>query len=205
VPGATVNDAMLAGVAAGLADWLAEAGEPVRDLRTLMPVDVVRTRSDRPGPSNRASRSLVRLPVTEPDAVERLRLVHERTERVKRDDDARASLILSHWVSRAPRRLSGRMRRWLDREVERFNLVVSDFRGPDSPVEVVGCPVRLLYPLTTLAGFNGINVTITSMQDRLCYSVMVNADVIEDPDPLIAGIDRTLDEFERRSSPTPVT
>jgi hypothetical protein len=137
--------------------------------------------------------------------VERLRLVHERTERVKRDDDARASLILSHWVSRAPRRLSGRMRRWLDREVERFNLVVSDFRGPDSPVEVVGCPVRLLYPLTTLAGFNGINVTITSMQDRLCYSVMVNADVIEDPDPLIAGIDRTLDEFERRSSPTPVT
>jgi diacylglycerol O-acyltransferase len=204
VPGATVNDAMLAGVAAGLADWLAAAGEPVRDLRTLMPVDVVRTRSDVPGPSNRASRSFVRLPVTEPDAVERLRLVHERTERVKRNDDARASLTLSRWVGRAPRRLSGRMRRWVDREVESFNLVVSDFRGPDSPVVAVGCPVRLLYPLTTLAGFNGINVTITSMQDRLCYSVMANADVIADPGPLVAGIDGTLDGLEQRSSPRPV-
>src|SRR5262249_17237875 len=99
---------------------------------------------------------------------------------------------------------SGRMRHLVDREIESFNLVVSNFRGPDSPVIVVGCPVRLLYPLTTLTGFNGIDVTITSMQDQLCYSVMANADVIEDPGLVAAGIDRTLDELERRSTPGPV-
>jgi WS/DGAT/MGAT family acyltransferase len=199
VPGATVNDAVLAGVAAGLRDWLAQAGEPVRDLRALMPVDVMHAGRGAGGPSNRASRSFVMLPVTEPDPVARLRFVHERTARVKRDDDARASLMLAHWVGRVPRRVSRPLRGWVDRECESFNLVVSDFRGPDAPVRVLGCPVRLLYPLTTLAGHNGINVTVTSMQDRLCYSVMANGHVITDPAPLVAGIERTFDELQRRT------
>ena len=201
VPRATVNDAILAGVAAGLGDWLVDAGEPVRDLRTLMPVDVVKTRHDAPGPSNRASRSFVTLPVTEPDPVERLRLVRERTERVKHDDDARASLLLSRWVGRTPGRVSKQLRGLVDRECEAFNLVVSNFKGPDQPITILGCPVRLLYPLSTLAGHNGINVTVTSMLGRLCYSVLVNGQVIEDPGVVVAGIERTLDELERRRSP----
>ena len=197
VPGATVNDAIMAGVAAGLADWLADTGEPVRDLRTLMPVDVVKTRHDQPGPSNRASRSFVTLPVTVADPVERLRLVHERTQRVKRDDDARASLLLSRWVGRMPRRVSQHARGLVERECESFNLVVSNFKGPGQPVLILGCPVRLLYPLTTLTGFNGINVTATSIQDRLCYSVMANGQVIEDTGVLVGGIERTLDALDR--------
>jgi hypothetical protein len=197
VPGATVNDAILAAVAAGLADWLADTGQPVRDLRTLMPVDVVKTRHDQPGPSNRASRSFVTLPVTVADPVERLRLVHERTQRVKHDDDARASLLLSHWVGRMPRRVSRHARGLVERECESFNLVVSNFKGPEQPVLMLGCPVRLLYPLTTLTGFNGINVTATSMQERLCYSVMANGQVIEDTGVIVGGIERTLDALDR--------
>jgi hypothetical protein len=203
VPGATVNDAMLAGVAAGVADWLTEAGEPVTDFRALMPVDVLHAGRRAGGPSNRTSRSFVRLPVTEPDPVRRLELVQARTERVKRDEDARASLMLAHWVGRVPRPMSRRLRSWVDREVETFNLSVTDVRGPDAPVTVLGCPVRLVYPLSTLTGFNGINVDITSMQDRLCYSVMANARAIADPAPVVAGIERTLDALERRAAPSP--
>ena len=59
--------------------------------------------------------------------------------------------------------------------------------GPEEPVLILGCPVRLLYPLTTLTGFNSINVAATSIQDRLCYSVMANGQVIEDTGVLVGG------------------
>ena len=187
----TLNDVVLAATAGGLRRWLRETGQPLVDLRVLVPVDVLHDPDSHV--ANRASRIFVTLPVSEPDDARRVELVTRDfvTRRDRRDAETEASL--ETLVNRLPGPASRRASAWLSRTAWSFNLVVSDVIGPPVQLYCLGCPVRELYPLSSLAFEDGLVLTLTSMGDRLGFGLLAHGEAVPDPEPIVAGIQESLD------------
>lgn len=157
-PDATVNDALLAGVAAGLRAALTAAGEPVPP-RFPVSVPVALPRGGTEG--NQVGIMLVGLPLAEPDADRRLRLIAERTRAQKAAARARGTLGLM----RGPLGAS-----LLDRIARRQRLVgafVTNVPGPREALSLAGAPLTDLWPVAILSGNVRLTVAAVSHAGRL--------------------------------------
>lgn len=81
--GGALNDAFVAGVAGGLRRYHEKHGVGVGELHLTMPISL-RASSDAPG-GNRITLMRFDIPVDEADPAERIRQIHERTERVRNE------------------------------------------------------------------------------------------------------------------------
>lgn len=191
--GATVNDALLAAVAAMLRHYLAAAGAPSeRPLVALVPVSVRRS-GDEGG--NRISTVLVDLPVGEPDPAARIAAIHATMAEIKQSAAVRAGSLLlgaSGWapplVSSTLARATGGMRA--------FNLVVSNVPGPQQPFWLNGCRLLAIHPAVPLnPGTQGLSVGIVSYDGGVFFGLLADRDL--DPPLAVAsdGLRAALDEL----------
>ena len=137
--GVTVNDALLAAVAAGFDALLAALGETTtRRVRVSVPVALPRVA----GSGNRVGVMLVELPLGAADPDGRVRVIGERTRAAKTDARSRGSLELVR--SRLGMRL---MRTIADRQrlVAGF---VTNVPGPPAPLSLAGAPVSNAWPIS---------------------------------------------------------
>lgn len=151
--GATVNDALLAGVASGLRAALSAAGEPIPD---QLPVSVPVALRRRGSAGNQVGVMLVRLPLALADPDERLRLIAARTREDKRSAREQGTLELMRGPIGA---------RIMDRVARRQRLVaafVTNVRGPDTTLRLAGAPLVALWPAAVLAGNVRLGVAAVS-------------------------------------------
>ena len=186
VPGATVNDAVLAVVAGGLRSWAQEHGDRLASLRVKIPVSL-HQRAESPATANRDSYFCVALPLGEPDAVERLRRITQATTLRKR---ARDPLVVDT-LSRDVARLAPPLRHLLDRltlHPHAFALNVSNVIGPVHRPSVLGAPIRSLYSVADVDAWHGLRVAAISMADELCFGLCADPAIVGELDPLVDGI-----------------
>ena len=156
--GATVNDALLAAVAAGYVAALPSAGEP---LPAELPVSVPVALPRRGASGNQVGVMLVRLPLGEPDPDERLRLIAARTgeEKVRARQQGTLELM------RGP--LGARV---MDRVAHRQHVVagfVTNVPGPPGRLRLAGAPVDAIWPVAVLAANVRLGVAAVSYAGRL--------------------------------------
>jgi diacylglycerol O-acyltransferase / wax synthase len=197
--GATVNDAVLAVVAGALRRWLEHRHGPVHGLRVKVPVTL---HSDGDSAGNRDSYFRVGLPVDEPDLLARLTAVRAETALRKSHHDAQELDELMDRVARVSPRLASWSQR-LQRSGRAFALNVSNVRGPESEVTVLGARVDTVHSLVEVAQHHALRVAVVSVADRLCFGLVADPAVVDDLDVLAGAVEREAAELVRAGTPAP--
>ncbi|MCG2623700.1 WS/DGAT domain-containing protein [Arthrobacter sp. I2-34] len=165
--GATVNDALLAAVAAGYRAVLSAAGEriPAR-LPVSVPVALLR----RGTAGNQVGVMLVRLPLGDVEPDVRVRLIAEQT----REEKARAREQGTLEFMRGP--IGARI---MERVGRRQHLVagfVTNVPGPAGGFRLAGAPVVALWPVAVLAANVRLGVAAVSYAGRLRCGIHFDAE-----------------------------
>jgi WS/DGAT/MGAT family acyltransferase len=192
----TVNDVVVAAVAAGIRAWLGpQAGAEA--MRVKIPVSMHRRseRADEIG--NRDSFMFVDLPVGEADPIAALRIVNAETTERKEHHDPEELYTFFHGLSH----LSPLHRRAveLSRSPRTFTLAVSNVPGPREPSWVQGRRVRALYPFAEPAARHALRLSIRSLERRLFFGLTTDPDALSGIDAIAAGIQTSLAEMAERS------
>jgi diacylglycerol O-acyltransferase / wax synthase len=186
VPGATVNDAVLALVGGGLRSWAETRGDRLASLRVKIPVSL-HQRAESPATANRDSFFCVALPLGEPDPVERLRHITDETALRKRAGDP----LVVDTLLRDVARVAPPLRHLLDRltlHPRAFALNVSNVVGPIKSPSLLGAPVRALYSIADIDHRHGLRVAVISMADELHVGLCADPAIVGDLEPLVDGI-----------------
>jgi diacylglycerol O-acyltransferase / wax synthase len=187
----TVNDVVLAMATGALADYIGadHPPSPARYPRVVVPSSVHAVGDDT---RNRFSVIVTELPVGLRDPLERLRHIH--AELLPLREAAPSSMGARVFA------LAGLVPPWLLRIAGRValdhqpvaDLAVTNLRGPGTPVYLLGARMLEVYPLVSGTGNLATIVGVLSYDDSLGIAVTVDADVVPDPEVLLAGFPRSL-------------
>jgi diacylglycerol O-acyltransferase len=164
--GATVNDALLASVAAGFEAALRAGGEA---LPATLPVSspVALRRHGRA--SNQVGVMLVRLPLAAAGSDERLRVISGQTsiEKARARDQGTLELMRGPLGARVMNRIAHRQH-----VVAGF---VTNVPGPAVPLRLAGAPITAIWPVAVLAANVRLGVAAISYAGRLRCAVHFDA------------------------------
>ena len=191
IPGATVNDVVLALSGGALRRYLEARGElPESSLLASVPVSVHGT-SKRSGGRNKVSSIFCRLGTDVEDALERITGMSTANAHAKDHGQAVPADTLQEWAEFAAPRTFGLAVRMVSdlRLAERapviHNLVISNVPGPPMPLYFVGSKVEALYPLGPVFHGAGLNLTVMSNNGKLHIGAIACAELMPRPWDLI--------------------
>lgn len=184
--GGTLNDAFLAGVAAGLRRYHSHHGVEVGDLHMTMPMSI--RSEDDPVGGNRLTLMRFDLPVGLVDPAERIAQIHELVAAVRAEPSLPYTQAIAGGLIRLPRWYLASVLRHVD-------FLASDVPGIPVPVYLGGARVTMQYPFGPTIGA-GVNVTLMSYVDTCAMGINVDVGAIPDYDVfhdcLVAGFEEVL-------------
>ncbi|NGP54389.1 wax ester/triacylglycerol synthase family O-acyltransferase [Thioalkalivibrio sp. XN8] len=192
VPGATVNDVVLAACSGGLQRYLGDYGNlPERDLIAMAPISV-RNQVNKGG--NRVSAMLVPLELKAKDPLERLRRIHEHAVDSKAYTEAIGAATLADTSRFVPYSLataaaglySGLHLARYHRPP--FNLVITNVPGPREPLYLGTAKLLEGYGTAPVLDGLGLILVVTSYLDTLTVSATAANEAVPDVERLIEGV-----------------
>ncbi len=199
VLGGTVNDVVLAVVAGGLRQFLIHRGEDPEDprnaLQALCPVSI-RDQSERTALGNRLAMLLVRLPIDEPSAAERLARVRATVDRLKARKQAVGADFLLSLAGFAPTTLHAMVARASLRQIG-FNLVVTNVPGPQFPLYCRGARLLEAFPIAFLYERQQVAVAIFSYMGWLNFGYLGDAHALPDLEIFAKGVEKSYRDLVR--------
>jgi WS/DGAT/MGAT family acyltransferase len=205
--GTTVNDVVLAACTGSLRAWLIDhGGLPDRPLIAAVPVSV---RHDGDESGNRVSVIRVHLPIQIDDPVERLMVINEETARQKKRHRSGgggdilknfADLVNNVTVPWLTTHLIGlySSSHLPDRVPPLWNLIISNIAGPPVPLYTTGARLTHLFPLGPVQHGSGLNITVMSAIDRLCFGALACTAIVPDVQDIGSGFVREVEALKAR-------
>ncbi len=197
--GATVNDVILTATAGALRRWLhdREVDTEGMELKALVPVSI-RTIDEQGELGNKLTAMRGPLPVGIADPVERLRAVHEEMEGLKDSKQplgAEAIWGLNDWFRDfAPPLLLGPTAA-INFSTRLFNLLVTNFPGPQIPFYIRGRELTGVYPIGFLARRHGLAIAIISYNGRVNFGILGDRAALPDADRLPGYLEEAVEEL----------
>jgi diacylglycerol O-acyltransferase len=194
VPGATVNDVILAAAAGGLRHYFKHKRVKLPAyVVALVPVSI-RTADDQGRLGNRIATILAKLPIAERDPVKRLEAIHAEMTRHKESEVVRASTLLIEAAGWTPPTINRLLSQAMSKPLV-FNLVVSNVPGPPIPLYLMGQKMREVYPFVPLSPQgHAISLGVVSYDGGVYFGLAGDRDLAGDLDVMAEGIGRTLKE-----------
>jgi WS/DGAT/MGAT family acyltransferase len=200
VPGATVNDVILAVCAGGLRQYLLDREElPSTPLVAMAPISV-REESQRGEEGNQVSAMLVSLATDIKNPLDRLQRIHENTRSSKIHSSAVpahqiAEFIPSETLAAAARvytrtRLGAQHRPF-------FNLTITNVPGPPFPLYVAGARISRIYGMAPIMDGLGLLLVIFSYDGQISIGINSCKDMIPDPGNLVQCFRQSLVDLEQ--------
>jgi diacylglycerol O-acyltransferase / wax synthase len=194
LPGATLNDAMLACIAGGVRTLMQARGEDVdsAEVRVFIPVSLRSdTERDAEG-GNRISGFVAPLPVAEADPLARMRLIHTATTRSKKGSQPLGIHLIAQFVEFlfAPVLKAGAP--YVIRNPLWQNLTVTNVQGPRQPLYLLGARMLELNPMVPLGCQLSLNFAVESYVDDLRIGLSADADLLRDLDHVKRGVEQSL-------------
>jgi WS/DGAT/MGAT family acyltransferase len=196
--GGSVNDVVLATVAAGVRNFLTgdrEFDVAGLDFRAMAPVSV-RSHDQRGTLGNQVAMWLVSLPVDEPDPVRQFAAVRKATARLKETNQALGASTLVRLSAGAPATLVSMASR-LAAGVRPFNMTVTNVPGPQFPLYLLGSKMVESYPLVPLWQGHGVGVALFSYAGTVYWGFNADYDIVADVDDFTAAVDRAFGELHQ--------
>lgn len=194
--GGTVNDVVLAVLGGALSRYVAMHGEKTegRMARIMTPVNV--RREDEGGAlGNRVSALLVEVPLGVHNPVERLRLVRERTESLKRSRVADGTELLGQLINSSPPIVQALAAAMPPPPNNLVNMICTNVPGPMIPLYSVGQRLLAHYPMVPLAWEMGVACGVTSYDQKLYFGLMADAEAAPDVQRLKEFLDQSFIEL----------
>lgn len=182
--GATVNDVLLAGMAGAVRRHLLRHGESTEEtFRVICPVNF---RNDkRIHIDNRIGMISLELPVSIEDPMERIQAINRKTSQLKRSlEPAAVYTLLNIAGDYLPKPLEVKAAEYVGK---RIMGVLSNVPGPREAIYFAGKEVdNIMFwiPQTTALG---VGMSIISYNGKVTLGVATDAQVIDDPDYIMAG------------------
>jgi diacylglycerol O-acyltransferase / wax synthase len=181
--GATVNDLVLTAVAGALHELLTTRGEKLDSLVVSVPF-ASRTRADPDQLGNRSGVIPVRLPTTGAFS-DRLAAVSATMRAAKQHERGASTAVLGP-VFRLLARLGG-YQYFIDHQ-SFVHTFVSNLRGPDAPISLLGCRVLDVVPLSVATGNITVSFTALSYDNRLVITMTCDPETCPDVDRLCSAL-----------------
>ena len=166
---------------------------PRSGLRAMVPVDL-RTAAARMTLGNRVGSLFVELPVAEPLALERHRLIVDRTRRLKQAGAGEASATFVDLAALAPPLVHASLARLLY-GTRLFNLTITNVRGASSPRYALGARLQEIHPIVPLAPEHAVGVAVVSYRDTVVFGINADRATTPDLDILAAGMREGIDDL----------
>jgi diacylglycerol O-acyltransferase / wax synthase len=190
--GGTVNDVSLAIAAGALRAFLLEGDVATEDLelKALVPVSI-RTVDEHGELGNKLTAMRGPLPVGIADPVERLRTISAAMDGLKASKQplgAEAIWGLNDWFRDfAPAVLLGPTAA-INFSTRLFNLLVTNFPGPQIPFFALGRELVAIHPVGFLARRHGLAIAILSYNGRVSFGLLADPDSVPGTDRLAAHL-----------------
>jgi len=203
--GGTVNDVVLASVAGGLRKFLEQRRVNVERLeyRAAVPVDV-RAAAEHGRMGNRVSAWLMPLPLEEYDPRKRLELVQLMTANLKRSKQALAAERLTQLMDLAGSFTLLSLGVQLTARINPYNLVVTNVRGPDAPLYLLGGKMIEAYPGMPLFEHQGLGIALVSYLGKMCWGFTADWDMVPDLHDLVEAVKGSIRELRTLAEGVPI-
>lgn len=198
--GGTVNDVTLAVAAGAMRGWLLERGEAVDglELKALVPVSI-RTENEHGELGNKLTAMRGPLPVGVADPVQRLGAVTAAMDSLKASKQplgAEAIWGLNDWFRDfAPPLLLGPTAA-INFSTRLFNLLVTNFPGPQMPFYVLGRELTAIYPVGFLAHRHALAIAILSYNGQVSFGLLADPEALPDAERIAGHLGAALDELK---------
>jgi WS/DGAT/MGAT family acyltransferase len=202
--GGTVNDVSLAVAAGALRAWLTEREVEVDglELKALVPVSI-RTVDEHGELGNKLTAMRGPLPIGLADPAERLAVISAAMDGLKASKQplgAEAIWGLNDWFRDfAPPVLLGPTAA-INFSTRLFNLLVTNFPGPQIPFYVLGRELTAIHPVGFLARRHGLAIAILSYNGRVSFGLLADPDSAPGAERLAAHLDRAVAELGAAAS-----
>ncbi len=181
--GATINDVLLAAVTGALRRYLVRRRVEVHglELNAMVPVNLrPPERADELG--NEFGLIYLTLPVGEAEAAERLRLVKQRMDEIKRSPEPLVAFQLLNALGLAPREMADAL---INMFGAKSTAVMTNVAGPREPIYFAGRKVESVLFWVPQSGRMGLGVSILSYNGRVIVGVATDAGLVPDPERLV--------------------
>jgi diacylglycerol O-acyltransferase / wax synthase len=197
--GGTVNDVSLSVSAGALRRWLVEHGVDTErlELRALVPVSI-RAEDEHGQLGNRLTAMRGPLPVQIADPVERLRAVAAAMDDLKASKQplgAQAMWGLCDWFRDFAPPVLVTPAASVNFSTRLFNLLVTNFPGPQIPLYVLGRELTGVYPVGFLARRHALALAIISYNGAINFGLIADPDSVADLDRIAEHIDAEVAEL----------
>lgn len=188
--GATHNDIMLTIVSGAMHRWHTSRGADVKMLRATVPVNL-RAATEDAAAGNRIALLALSLPVGEPDALERLRVIQERMGRVKSDRRATVYPLLARAMTLMPTAISTALAR---QQTSRTNFVCTNVPGPSKTCYLAGESIEGIYAYAPLVGDHPVAIALFTYRGTIFGGLDVDPMAMHDLPHFVDALRESSDE-----------
>ncbi len=198
--GGKINDVVLCAATAAIRELLLARGDdpPRQGLRAMVPVSI-RREGDHADLGNKVSSLFVDLPVAEPDALRRYRLVRAAVAKQKTGGQALGASTVTGLAELAPPVLHAVIARSLFAS-RLFNVTITNVPGPPQRLYSSGAPMVDILPFVPLAAGHALGIAVVSYAGGLTFGLCADRVAVPDLDVLRAGIVASLGELSALAS-----
>ncbi|MEO6091569.1 MAG: wax ester/triacylglycerol synthase family O-acyltransferase [Novosphingobium sp.] len=204
VPGATVNDVLLAISAGALRRYLLDKGELPEDMLVSTCPISIRSEEERGLLGNRIANMVIGLGTNIADPIERLRGIREETANAKGVNEAIGARTLTDLSELMPGRLVSLATRVSTRVGGGAvaNTTVTNVPGPQQPLYFAGARLITQFGLGTLLEGMGIFHFVLSYCGEITLTVVADRDKLPDPAHYADCLQQAYDELRDAASAT---
>jgi WS/DGAT/MGAT family acyltransferase len=197
--GGTVNDVTLAVSAGAIRRWLQSRDVDVDglEMKALVPVSI-RAENEHGELGNMLTAMRGPLPVGIADPVERLRRVTHGMEELKASKQpfgAEAIWALNDWFRDFAPPVLLRPTATINFSTRLFNMLVTNFPGPQIPFYVLGRELIGVYPVGFLARGHALAIAIFSYNGQIFFGLIADRDSIADLEAISSYVDEAFEEL----------
>jgi WS/DGAT/MGAT family acyltransferase len=197
--GGTVNDVTLAVAAGAVRRWLEDRGIDADELelQALVPVSV-RTENEHGELGNRLTAMRGPLPVHIADPVERLNHVTAEMNTLKASKQAlgaEAIWGLNDWFREFAPPLLLNPTATINFSTRLFNMLVTNFPGPQVPFYVLGRELTAVYPIGFLAKRHALAIAMFSYNGAMHFGLLADREAVDDLDSIAEYLDQSIQEL----------
>jgi diacylglycerol O-acyltransferase / wax synthase len=196
--GTTVNDVLVSVVSGGLRRYMAavDGAAPTFDIRATIPVNL--RPADAPvSLGNKFSIVFLTLPITSPDPLDRLQIVKQRMDAIKRSPEPLLTYEVLNVLGMLPGPLSRMTSRWL---ASKASCILTNVPGPRRPVYFQQERIdRMMFWVPQSRGV-GLGISIFSYAGDVTIGVMADEALVPHPHCIVDEIEADFAELEQAAT-----
>ncbi|MBK8293538.1 MAG: wax ester/triacylglycerol synthase family O-acyltransferase [Solirubrobacterales bacterium] len=188
--GTTINDVVMTAVTGAFRRYLDRRDDLVDELTAMVPFNLRAVGEPLPATlGNRFGLVFLNLPTGTSGRKGRLAMIHENMKKIKTSHEGVVSYGVIDAMGRTPERVE---RRVIDLFTAKGSAVVTNVPGPTQPVFLAGTLVAGVLVWAPCSGNVSMTISIFSYNGKLTVGLMADADLIPDPDELVADFEHEL-------------